>query len=275
MPFVTTEDGTQIFYKDWGPSDGAPVLLSHGWPLNSDAWEATALFLATHGFRAIAHDRRGHGKSTQTWIGNEMDTYADDLACLFSALDLTRVSLIGHSTGGGEIVRYVGRHGSDRIAKVVLVSAVPPFMVQTDTNPSGLPIAVFDGTRAGEASNRSQLYRDLADGPFFGNNRSGTVPQGMRDAFWLQGLSSGTRNAYECIAAFSATDFRGDLAKIDVPTLVIHGDVDQIVPFDISGKLSAQLIPNAQLIVYEGGAHGLPDTERDRLHADLLTFLQT
>lgn len=274
MPYVTMTDGAEIFFKDWGPQDGRPVLLSHGWPLNSDAWEATARFLADQGFRAIAHDRRGHGKSTQTWTGNEMDTYADDLAALLNSLDVTGVTLVGHSTGGGEIVRYLGRHGSARVAGLVLVSAVPPLMVRTDDNPGGLPMDVFDGIRAGEAANRSQLYRDLADGPFFGNNRSGDVPQGTRDAFWLQGLASGTRNAYECIAAFSATDFRPDLAEIDVPTLVIHGDDDQIVPFGNSGKLSAELVSGAQLIVYEGGAHGLPDTERDRLHADLLAFLQ-
>jgi len=273
MSYVTTEDGTRIFYKDWGPQDGPVVLLSHGWPLNSDAWEATARFLAQQGYRAIAHDRRGHGKSTQTWTGNEMDTYADDLAFLLEALDVTGVTLIGHSTGGGEITHYVGRHGSDRVARMVLVSAVPPLMVSTDDNPGGLPVATFDAIRAGEAANRSQLYRDLADGPFFGNNRTGDVPQGTRDAFWLQGLASGTHNAYECIAAFSATDFRPDLERIDVPALVIHGDDDQIVPFPISGKLSAQLIPDAQLIVYAGGAHGLPDTDRDRLHADILAFL--
>jgi non-heme chloroperoxidase len=275
MPFVTADDGAEIFFKDWGPADGSFVLLSHGWPLNSDAWEATARFLADEGYRAIAHDRRGHGKSTQTWTGNEMDTYADDLACLLDALDVKDATLIGHSTGGGEIAHYVGRHGTGRVAKLVFVSAVPPLMVQRDDNPAGLPIDVFDGIRAGETAARSQLYRDLADGPFFGNNRTGDVPQGVRDAFWLQGLASGTRNAYECIAAFSATDFRPDLAKIDVPTLVIHGDDDQIVPFDISGKLSAQQLPNAQLIVYEGGAHGLPDTDRERLHSDLLAFLRS
>ncbi|WP_104168204.1 alpha/beta fold hydrolase [Arthrobacter sp. SX1312] len=275
MSYITTEDGTEIFYKDWGPDDGPPVLLSHGWPLNSDAWEATAHFLATKGYRAIAHDRRGHGNSTQTWHGNEMDTYADDLAALLNTLDVRGVTLIGHSTGGGEITRYVGRHGSDRIARVILVSAVPPLMVRTDDNPGGLPIETFDAIRAGEASNRSQLYRDLADGPFFGNNRTGDVPQGTRDAFWRQGLESGTRNAYECIAAFSATDFRPDLATFDVPLLVIHGDDDQIVPFDISGKLSVQIAPNAQIKVYEGGAHGLPDTERDRLHADILEFISS
>lgn len=274
MPHVTTDDGAEIFYKDWG-GDESPVLLSHGWPLNSDAWESAALFLAEHGHRAIAHDRRGHGKSTQTWNGNDMDTYADDLACLIDHLDLRNLTLVGHSTGGGEVLHYVARHGSSRIAKLILVSAVPPLMVRTDDNPGGLPIEVFDGIRAGEAANRSQLYRDLADGPFFGNNRSGDVPQGTRDAFWLQGLASGTRNAYECIAAFSATDFRPDLAKVDVPTLVIHGDDDQIVPFDISGKLTAQLVPDAQLIVYEGGAHGLPDTDRGRLHEDLLRFIRS
>lgn len=274
MPYVTTTDGTEIFYKDWG-GDGTPVLLSHGWPLNSDAWEAAALFLAERGHRAIAHDRRGHGKSTQTWHGNEMDTYADDLAQLLDHLDLHGVTLVGHSTGGGEVLHYLARHGSSRVAKLILVSAVPPLMVRTDDNPNGLPIDVFDGIRAGEASNRSQLYRELADGPFFGNNRVGDVPQGTRDAFWLQGLASGTRNAYECIAAFSATDFRPDLAKVDVPTLVIHGDDDQIVPFEISGKLSAQLVDGAQLTVYEGGAHGLPDTARDRLHADILAFVES
>jgi len=272
MPFLTTDDGTQIFYRDWG-SGGTPVVLSHGWPLNSDAWEAAALFLAAQGHRVIAHDRRGHGRSGQSWDGNEMDTYADDLACLIAHLDLEDVTLVGHSTGGGEIVRYLGRHGSGRVAKLVLVSAVPPLMLRTDDNPGGLPIEVFDGIRAGEAANRSQLYRDLADGPFFGNNRGGDVPQGTRDAFWLQGLASGTRNAYECIAAFSATDFRGDLAGIDVPTLVIHGDDDQIVPLGVSGHRSAELIPDARLVVYEGGAHGLPDTARDRLHGDLLAFI--
>jgi non-heme chloroperoxidase len=272
MPYVIVEDGAEIFYKDWG-TGGSPVLLSHGWPLNSDAWEATALFLAGHGHRTVAHDRRGHGKSTQTWHGNEMDTYADDVATLIEALDLRDLTLVGHSTGGGEIVRYIGRHGTGRVARVVLVSAVPPLMVRTDDNPGGLPVETFDAIRAGEAANRSELYRDLADGPFFGHNRRGDVPQGTRDAFWLQGLASGTRNAYECIAAFSATDFRDDLATIDVPTLVIHGDDDQIVPFGISGELSAHLAPQAELIVYEGGAHGLPDTARERLHSDLLAFI--
>jgi non-heme chloroperoxidase len=274
VPFVTADDGARIFYKDWG-FEGTPVLLSHGWPLNADAWEATALFLAAHGHRAIAHDRRGHGRSSQTWYGNEMDTYADDLATLIETLDLREVTLVGHSTGGGEIVHYVGRHGNDRVAKLVLVSAVPPLMLHTDDNPDGLPVEVFDGIRAGELSDRSQLYRDLADGPFFGHNRSNDISQGVRDAFWLQSMACGHRGAYECIAAFSATDFRPDLAAIDVPTLVIHGDDDQVVPFEVGGKRSAELVDGATLLVYEGGAHGLPDTERDRLHADLLDFIDS
>jgi non-heme chloroperoxidase len=274
MPYITADDGAQIFYKDWG-SGGTPVLLSHGWPLNADAWDAAARFLGEHGHRAIAHDRRGHGRSSQTWDGNEMDTYADDLACLIDHLDLSELTLVGHSTGGGEIVRYLGRHGSARVAKLVLVSAVPPLMLQADDNPDGLPIGVFDGIRAGEASDRSQQYRDLADGPFFGNNRNNDVSQGVRDAFWLQSMACGHRGAYECIAAFSATDFRGDLAAVDVPTLVIHGDDDQIVPFDVGGRRSAAMITGATLTVYENGAHGLPDTERDRLHADLLAFIDS
>lgn len=274
MPVITAPDGAEIFYKDWG-GDGSPVLLSHGWPLNADAWDAAALFLATNGHRVIAHDRRGHGRSSQTWHGNEMDTYADDLAALLDALDLTGVTLVGHSTGGGEIVHYVGRHGSARVSRLVLVSAVPPMMLRTDDNPEGLPIEVFDGIRAGELADRSQLYRDLADGPFFGNNRNDDVSAGVRDAFWLQSMASGHRGAFECIAAFSATDFRSDLAAIDVPTLVIHGDDDQIVPFEVGGKRSAAAIAGARLTVYEGGAHGLPDTERDRLHADLLAFIDS
>ncbi len=274
MPHVTADDGAEIFYKDWG-GDGSPVVLSHGWPLNADAWDAAALFLADHGHRVIAHDRRGHGRSSQTWHGNEMDTYADDLACLVDALDLHEVTLVGHSTGGGEIVRYVGRHGSDRVAKLVLVSAVPPLMLRSDDNPAGLPIQVFDDIRSGERANRSQLYRDLADGPFFGHNRKQDVDQGFRDAFWLQGMASGHRGAYECIAAFSATDFRDDLGKVDVPTLVIHGDDDQIVPFEVGGKRSAELVAGAVLKVYEGSSHALPDTDRDRLHEDLLQFIDS
>ncbi|WP_061293734.1 alpha/beta fold hydrolase [Herbidospora cretacea] len=274
MTFFIADDGARIFYKDWGVT-GSPVLFSHGWPLNADAWDAAALFMATHGHRAIAHDRRGHGRSTQSWFGNEMDTYADDLAGLIEHLDLTDLTLVGHSTGGGEIVRYIGRYGTARVSRVVLVGAVPPLMLRADDNPEGLPIEVFDGIRAGELANRSQLYRDLADGPFFGHNRTGQVPQGFRDAFWLQGMASGHRAAYECIAAFSATDFRPDLAAIDVPTLVIHGDDDQIVPFEVGGKRSAALVKDATLKVYEGGGHALPDTDRDRLHADLLDFVSS
>jgi non-heme chloroperoxidase len=274
MPYITADDGAQIFYTDWG-TEGSPVILSHGWPLNADAWEAAALFLANNGHRAIAHDRRGHGRSSRTWHGNEMDTYADDLATLIDTLDLADVALVGHSTGGGEIVRYVGRHGTARIARLVLVSAVPPLMVRTDDNLGGLPIEAFDEIRAGEAADRSQLYRDLADGPFFGNNRNNDVSQGVRDAFWLQSMACGHRAAYECIAAFSATDFRGDLAKIDVPTLIIHGDDDQIVPFEVGGKRSAELIDGAELKVYAGRPHGLPDTDRDRLHLDLLAFINS
>jgi non-heme chloroperoxidase len=272
MPYVIADDGAQIFYKDYG-TEGSPVLLSHGWPLNADAWEAAALFLANHGHRAIAHDRRGHGRSSQTWHGNEMDTYADDLACLIDTLDLRDLTLVGHSTGGGEIVHYVGRHGSERVVKVVLVSAVPPLMLHSEDNPDGLPIETFDQIRAGELANRSQLYRNLADGPFFGHNRRGDVDQGFRDAFWLQSMACGHRAAYECIAAFSATDFRPDLAKLDVPTLIIHGDDDQIVPFDIGGKRSADMVAGAELKVYAGSSHALPDTDRDRLHADLLAFI--
>jgi non-heme chloroperoxidase len=266
MPFVTTDDGTEIFFKDWGT--GRPVVLSHGWPLNSDSWEAQALHLAGHGYRVIAHDRRGHGRSTQTWHGNEMDTYADDLAAVIDALDLRHATLVGFSTGGGEVARYVGRHGTGRVAQVVLVSAVPPFMLES------VPVAVFDGLRAGSLADRSQLYHDLADGPFFGNNRPGaTVSQGIRDAFWLQSMAAGHRNAYESIAAFSATDFRPDLDAIDVPTLVIHGDDDQVVPFAVGGEASAARIKNARLIVYPGAPHGLTDTHKEQLGNDLLDFL--
>ena len=272
MPYVTSGDGAQIFYKDWG--SGRPVVLAHGWPLNADSWEAQQLFLAEHGFRAIAHDRRGHGRSTQTWHGNDMDTYADDLAVLMKTLDLREVTLVGFSTGGGEVTRYIGRHGTSRVAQLVLVSAVPPFMLKTDDNPDGVPIEVFDGIRAASLGDRSQTYRDLADGPFFGNNREGQHPsQGMRDAFWLQGLQAGARNAYECIAAFSATDFRDDLDKVDVPTLVIHGDDDQVVPFEVGGRKTAERVPLATLKVYPGAPHGITDTHKDRLNNDLLEFL--
>jgi non-heme chloroperoxidase len=274
MNFITAADGAQIFYKDWG--NGPPVVLSHGWPLNSDSWEAHQLFLASNGFRAIAHDRRGHGRSTQTWDGNTMDTYADDLAALIGVLDLRDLTLVGFSTGGGEVVRYIGRHGTERVAKLVLVSAVPPYLVQTTDNPGGVPVEVFDGLRAASLADRSQTYQDLADGPFFGGNRPGQQPsRGTRDAFWLQGMQSGHRNALQCIAAFSATDFRPDLAKIDVPTLVIHGEDDQVVPVDVGGRASSALIDGAQLKVYPGAPHGITHTHQEELSADLLAFLQT
>jgi non-heme chloroperoxidase len=269
--FVTASDGAQIFYKDWGT--GPPIVLSHGWPLNSDSWEAQMLFLASSGFRVVAHDRRGHGRSTQTWTGNEMNTYADDLAAVVAQLDLRDVTLVGFSTGGGEVARYIGRHGTDRVARVALVSAVPPFMLRTDDNPGGLPIEVFDDIRAGSVADRSQLYKDLADGPFFGFNRPGAcVSEGVRSAFWAQGMQAGHRNAMECIAAFSATDFRQDLAAFDVPTLVIHGDDDQVVPYAVGGQASAALVPGSTLITYEGAPHGITDTHKARLGEDLLAF---
>jgi non-heme chloroperoxidase len=231
--------------------------------------------LATNGFRVIAHDRRGHGRSSQPWDGNDMDTYADDLAALLDQLAVQGATLVGFSTGGGEVARYIGRHGTGRVAKAVLVSAVPPFMLQTDDNPGGVPIEVFDGIRAGSLADRSQQYHDLADGPFFGNNREGAnISQGIRDAFWLQGMTSGHRNAYECIAAFSATDFRPDLAKFDIPTLVIHGDDDQVVPYEVGGKASAALIDGAKLITYEGAPHGITDTHKEQLGNDLLEFIR-
>jgi non-heme chloroperoxidase len=272
--YITCADGAQIFYKDWG--SGRPVVLSHGWPLSSDSWEAQMLLLAAHGYRCIAHDRRGHGRSSQTWHGNDMDTYAEDLANVIDSLELTEATLVGFSTGGGEVARYVGRFGTRRVAQVALVSAVPPFMLRTDDNPGGVPAETFDDLRAGHLADRSQLYRDLADGPFFGGNRPGATPsQGMRDAFWLQGLQAGARNAHECIAAFSATDFRKDLDAIGVPTLVIHGDDDQVVPFEVGGKASAARIADSQLIVYPGAPHGITDTHKHQLGTDLLEFLDS
>ncbi len=271
MASITTPDGVEIFFKDWG--SGQPIVLSHGWPLNSDSWEAQQLFLADNGFRAIAHDRRGHGRSTQVWAGNDMNHYADDLAALLEALDLRDVILVGFSTGGGEVTRYIGRHGTSRVARLCLVSAVPPFMLKTDDNPGGVPIEVFDDIRIGSLADRSQLYRDLADGPFFGSNRDGAaVSAGTRDAFWRQGLQAGHKNAYDSIAAFSATDMREDLARVDVPTLVIHGDDDQVVPLDVGGRASAALVAGAQLKVYAGAPHGITDTHKQQLSDDLLAF---
>jgi non-heme chloroperoxidase len=273
MPTITTKDGTEIYYKDW--NTGQPVVFSHGWPLSSDSWEAQMLFLASNGYRCIAHDRRGHGRSSQPWNGNEMDTYADDLGTLIEKLDLKNAVLIGFSTGGGEVARYIGRHGTKRVAKAALVSAVPPLMLETPANPAGLPIEVFDNIRAGSIANRSQLYRDLASGPFFGFNRSGAKPsQGIIDAFWLQGMQSGHKNALDCIKAFSETDFTEDLRKFDVPTLVLHGDDDQIVPIDAAGRASAKVVKNATLKVYPGAPHGLTDTHKEQLGKDLLAFVR-
>jgi non-heme chloroperoxidase len=268
------KDGTEIYCKDWG--SGQPIVFSHGWPLSSDAWEAQMVFVADNGYRAVAHDRRGHGRSSQPWNGNEMDTYADDLATVIETLDLRDIVLVGHSTGGGEITRYIGRHGTNRVAKAVLVGAVPPLMLKTDANPGGLPIDVFDGIRAASLADRSQLYKDLASGPFFGFNRPGAkVSQGMIDAFWLQGMMAGHKNTYDCIKAFSETDFTEDLKRFDVPTLIIHGDDDQIVPIDAAGRASAKLVKNAALEVYPGGGHALMDTHREQLNADLLAFLRS
>ncbi|WP_411386093.1 alpha/beta fold hydrolase [Pseudomonas sp. MPB03] len=272
--YITTPDGVQLYYKDWGPKDGPVVTFSHGWPLNSDSWESQMLFLADQGYRVIAHDRRGHGRSSQPWEGNDMDHYADDLAAVINTLDLNDVTLVGFSTGGGEITRYIGRHGTDRVKKAALISAVPPMMLQTEDYPGGLPIEVFDGLRKASLDNRSQLYRDIASGPFFGFNRDGAnVSQGLIDSFWVQGMQAGHKNTYDCIAAFSATDFRADLAKFDVPTLIVHGDDDQIVPIDASAHAAAELVQDAELIVYRGAPHGLTDTHKDRLNQDLLDFL--
>ncbi len=272
---ITTADGVQLYYKDWGPKDGPVVTFSHGWPLNSDSWESQMLFLASEGYRVVAHDRRGHGRSSQPWEGNDMDHYADDLAAVIEALDLKDVTLVGFSTGGGEVARYIGRHGTERVKKAVLVSAVPPMMLKTADNPGGLPLEVFDSIRKASLEDRAQLYLDLASGPFYGFNRPGAkVSQGLIDNWRAQGLQAGHKNTYDSIAAFSATDFRGDLKKFDVPTLVIHGDDDQIVPLDSSGKASAALIKDAKLIVYPGAPHGLTDTHKERFNTDLLAFLK-
>jgi non-heme chloroperoxidase len=271
MGMITTKDGTQIYYKDWGA--GQSVVFSHGWPLTADAWESQMFFLASHGYRCIAHDRRGHGRSSQPWHGNEMDTYADDLAELFEALELRDAIMIGHSTGGGAVVRFIGRHGATRVAKAVPMGAVPPIMVKTAANPGGLPIEVFDGFRKAYLADRAQFFLDVASGPFFGFNRPGArVSQGLIRSWWLQGMMSGHKNAYDCIKAFSETDFTADLKKFDVPTLIIHGDDDQIVPLGASAMLSAKLIKNAQLTIYKGGSHSLGDTSKERLNADLLAF---
>ncbi|WP_418131894.1 alpha/beta hydrolase [Variovorax sp. 375MFSha3.1] len=270
---VTMKDGTRIYYKDWG--SGPVVTFSHGWPLNADAWDGQMHFLARNGFRVIAHDRRGHGRSTQSSSGNDMNGYADDLAEVFNALDLKNVSMVGHSTGGGEVARYIGRHGSKRVAKAVLIGAVPPVMVKSASNPEGLPIEVFDGIRAGVAGDRSQYYKDLAVA-FYGANRSGAkVSQGVLDQFWLWSMQSGQKNAYECVKAFSETDFTEDLKKFDIPTLIMHGEDDQIVPVHDSARKSAKLIKGAREIYYPGAPHGLTATMQDKVNADLLAFLRS
>jgi non-heme chloroperoxidase len=273
--YIATTDGVQLYYKDWGPKDGQPVVFSHGWPLNSDSWESQMIFLANQGYRVIAHDRRGHGRSSQPWEGNDMDHYADDLHTVIESLHLKNAVLVGFSTGGGEVARYIGRHGTSRVAKVALVSAVTPVMIKSATNPNGVPIEVFDGIRAGQLANRAQLYKDIAAGPFYGFNRPGAkVSQGLIDNWWLEGMQAGHKNTYDSIKAFSETDMREDLKKIDRPTLIVHGDDDQIVPIDISGRAAAKLVKGSELLVYPGAPHGLTDTHKDRLNADLLTFIR-
>jgi non-heme chloroperoxidase len=270
---VTTRDGTILHYTDWG--HGPAVVFSHGWPLQGDAWEDQMLFLAHHGYRVIAHDRRGHGRSSKPWHGNHMNDYADDLAQLIEALDLDGVTLVGHSTGGGEVARYIGRHGTGRVKRAVLVGAVTPQMLKTEANPQGVPMEVFDGIRAGVQADRAQFFKDLTTA-FYGFNRPGAKDsQGLRDTFWLQGMQCSIRAAYECIEQFSETDFSEDLKKMSIPTLVIHGDDDQIVPIDATARRAAALLPQGRLMVYEGAPHGLPSTHKDRLNQDLLDFLRS
>jgi non-heme chloroperoxidase len=270
MATITIKDGTQIYYKDWGK--GQPVVFSHGWPLTADDWDAQMLFFGQHGYRVIAHDRRGHGRSTQTWDGNDMDTYADDLAALTAFLDLRDAIHVGHSTGGGEVSRYIGRHGTKRVAKAVLISAVPPLMVKTEKNPQGLPISVFDELRAGYVADRAQFYKDITL-PFYGYNRPGAkISEGIRERWWLQGMLGGVKAGYDCIKAFSETDFTEDLKKFDVPTLIMHGDDDQIVPIGAAAMMSAKLVKNATLKVYPGFPHGMCTTNADQINADLLAF---
>jgi non-heme chloroperoxidase len=274
MGTISTKDGTEIFYKDWGA--GQPVVFSHGWPLNADAWDDQLVLVASNGFRAIAHDRRAHGRSSQPWTGHELDTYADDLAELIEALDLRDVILVGHSTGGGEVTRYMGRHGTARVARAVLLGAIPPLMLKTDANPGGLPIEVFDELRAGVAGDRSQFYKDLS-APFYGANRPGaTVSQGVHDAFWLWSMQVSLKGAFDCIKAFSETDLTDDLKRIDVPTLIAHGDDDQIVPIGASALESSKLVKDATLTVYPGAPHGLASVSpyREKFNADLLSFIR-
>jgi non-heme chloroperoxidase len=274
MSTFTTHDGTDLYYKDWG--SGRPVVFSHGWPLNADAWDEQAFLVASNGFRAIAHDRRGHGRSAQPWTGNDLDTYADDLAELIEALDLHDVVLVGHSTGGGEVTRYMGRHGTTRVAKAVLLGAITPLMLKTEDNPGGLPLDAFDAIRAGLSADRAEFYRELS-APFYGANRDGsTVSDGLRQAFWLWGMQVGFKGAFDCVKAFSETDLTEDLKRIDVPTLIVHGDDDQIVPIDASARRSSQLVKDATLKVYPGAPHGLASTApyKDRFNEDLLAFVR-
>jgi non-heme chloroperoxidase len=272
MATITTSDGTEIFYKDWGRGD--VVMLHHGWPLNADTWDDQTFFLASNGCRVIAHDRRGHGRSSQSWDGNDMDTYADDVAAVVDALDLHDVTHIGHSTGGGEVARYIGRRGTSRVSKAVLVGAIPPLMLRTDANPGGLPKEVFDDIRNGVETDRAQFYKDLSI-PFFGTNRPGAnVSEGILNAFWQQCMMTGLKGAYDCIKQFSESDFNEDLAKFDVPTLIIHGDDDQMVPVDTSARAVAKIVKDARLEIYEGASHGLPATHKDRFNADLLAFVK-
>ncbi|MFE0355903.1 alpha/beta fold hydrolase [Streptomyces nigra] len=276
MGTVTTDDGTTIFYKDWGPRDGEPIVFHHGWPLSADDWDNQMLFFLSHGYRVIAHDRRGHGRSTQTSEGHDMDTYAADVAALTDALDLRDAVHIGHSTGGGEVARYVARAKPGRVSKAVLAGAVPPIMVKSESNPGGTPIEVFDGFREGVAANRAQLYIDVPTGPFYGFNRPGAeVSQGLIDSWWRQGMMGGANAHYECVKAFSETDFTEDLKKIDVPVLVMHGTDDQVVPYEDSAPLSAKLLKNATLKTYEGYPHGMLSTHPEVLNPDILEFIRS
>lgn len=273
MNTLNVKDGASMYYKDWGT--GQPIVFSHGWPLNADAWDPQMMFLGQHGYRVIAHDRRSHGRSSQTWTGNDMNTYADDLSALFEALDLKNVVMVGHSTGGGEVARYIGRHGTKRVAKAVSIGAVPPIMVKSPARPNGIPIEVLDGIRQGTVADRPQYFKDFTMA-FYGYNRPGAkISEGVRENFVLQGLQAGIKGLYDCVSAFSETDFTEDLKKIDVPTLVMHGDADQIVPFPISGQLTAKLVKNAKLKVYPGFPHGMCTTEADTINRDLLAFIHS